>query len=122
MANEISLTAGLSVNKSGQSISGILNGLAITQSGAQNIGNVQNIGTSSEALSIGDVSTIGYLYIKNLDATNFVTIDLNNPAVASSGYATLKAGEAMVIPTRRTQHYAIADTGACDVYVVALEL
>ena len=122
MANEISLTAGLSVVKSGQSISGILSALAITQSGTNNIGSVQNVGLTSEALSIGDVSTIGYLYVKNLDATNFVTIDLNNPAVASSGYATLKAGEAMVVPTRRTAHYAIADTGACDLLVIALEL
>jgi hypothetical protein len=122
MANEITLTAALSLVKSGQTIQGAVNGLSIAQSGTNNIGNVQAIGTTSEALSVGDVTTPGYLYVKNLDATNFVVLDLNNPAVASTAFCTLLPGEACVIPTRRSAIYAKADTASCDVFAILLEL
>lgn len=122
MANEITLSASLVLNKSGQSISGTVSGLAITQSGTNNIGSVQNIGTTSEALSFGDVATPGYLFLKNLDSTNFVNFDLNNPAVAGTSFCKLLPGECALIPTRQTAIYAKADTAACDVYVILLEL
>lgn len=122
MANEIALTAALSITKSGVTISGAVTGKAITQSGDQSIGNIQIIGTSSEAITIGDVVTIGYIYFKNLDATNFVSIHDVSPAVAGAASITLKAGECAVIPTRTTAWYAIADTADVNLHVVAIEL
>ena len=121
MANEITLTAALSVVKSGVSISGQVNSKSITQAGDQSLGNVQIIGTSTEALTLGDVVTIGYLYLKNLDSTNFVEFDLNTP-VAGTAFCKLLAGEAAVIPTRQTTIYAKADTANVNVNVVAIEL
>lgn len=122
MANEISLTASLQLNKSGVSIGGTVSGLAITQAGTNNIGNVQAVGTSSEALSLVDVTTIGYLFLKNLSTTNFVSIGTINPAVAATCQVTLLPGEATVIPTRLAAWYGIADTASVDVLVVAFEL
>ncbi|NBR87386.1 MAG: hypothetical protein EB141_13335 [Verrucomicrobia bacterium] len=122
MANEITLTASLSLAKTGQNLTGSVSGLSITQSGSTNIANVQTVGTTSEQLSLGDVSSPGYLFLKNLDATNFVVFDLNNPAVASTAFCTLLPGEGAVIPTRRTAIYAKADTASCNVFVEMLSL
>lgn len=121
MANEITLSASLSIVKSGVSIAGTVSGLAVTQAGDQSIGNVQNIGTSSEALTIGDVTTIGYLFLKNLDATNYVEFDLNNP-VSTTAFCKLLPGEGALIPTRQTTIYGKANTAAVNVHVVAIEL
>lgn len=122
MANEITLTAGLSIIKNGASVSGAISGLRISQTGNNSIGNIQNVGTTTEQLSFGDVTTPGYLFVKNLDATNFVLVSLATPAISGTSFAKLLPGEAFVIPTRQTTVYAIADTAACDVLVVALEL
>lgn len=122
MANEITLTAALSVIKSGVNLSGTVSGKAITQAGANNLGNVQAIGTSSEILTFGDVASIGYLYVQNLDATNFVSVGTTNPAVAATCQVTLKGGEAALIPTRLQSWYAIADTATVNLYVLALDL
>ncbi|NDD39908.1 MAG: hypothetical protein EB082_16120, partial [Verrucomicrobia bacterium] len=63
MANEITLTASLSLAKTGQNLTGSVSGLSITQSGSTNIANVQTVGTTSEQLSLGDVSSPGYLFL-----------------------------------------------------------
>lgn len=120
MANEISLQALLTTSKNGVTISGSVS-KAITQTGDQAIGNVQIIGTATEALVLGDVTTIGYIYLKNMDATNFVSFGLNTP-VAGDAFCKLLPGEAAVIPTRQTTIYAIADTAPVNVNVVAVEL
>lgn len=122
MANEITLSGGLQVVKSGVSQSLQLSGLSITQAGTNSISNVQNIGTSSEQITLGDVTTIGYIAFKNLDATNFVSIGTINPCVAGTAQITLKPGEEAVLPTRLATWYSIADTAACDVAVQAAEL
>lgn len=121
MANEITIQASLSVNKSGVAIGGTLAALSITQVGTNSIGSVQNINTTTEQLTFGDVSTIGYLFVKNLDATNYVEISGTNP-VGAEAFAKLLPGEAMLVPTRLTAIYAKANTAACDCLVVAVEL
>lgn len=121
MSNTISLSISASVALSG---GGAITGSgsnSITQSGTDNIGNVQNIGTTTEALVLGDVTTIGYLFVKNLDATNYVEFDLNTP-VAGTAFAKLLPGESMLVPTRQTTIYGKANTAACDCLVVAYEL
>jgi len=40
------------------------------------ITNVQSIGTSEEALVLGDVVTPGFIFVENLDVTNYVEIGL----------------------------------------------
>lgn len=122
MANEITLSAKLELNKSGVILSGQVSNLHITQTGTNNIANIQNIGTSTEQLSFGDVTTPGYLLVKNLDATNFVLVSLATPAISGTSFCKLLPGECCLVPTRQTTVYAIADTAACDVLVCVFEL
>jgi hypothetical protein len=120
MANEIILGASLSHTKNGTTVQGSTS-LAITQSGSKRIANVQAIGTTTEALVFGDV-TPAYLYLKNLDSTNFVMVGLN--ATTSSGNAFLKLlpGEVFSGHVAQSTIYAIADTASCNLEVVAIEL
>ena len=96
--------------------------LSITQVGAQKIANVQIVGTTTEALVLGDVTTIGYLALTNLDATNFVQIGLATPVDASNAFCKLLPGESALIPTRQTTIYALADTASVNLDVLAIEL
>lgn len=119
MANEVQVSAGLSVSKSGISL-GVSGAKSITQAGNANTGTVQNIGTSAEALSVGDVSTIGYLLIKNQDATNFVEVDSANTFDAFP--QKLLPGEFVLLKPQTATIYLKADTDPVDVYFVAVEL
>jgi hypothetical protein len=121
MSNTITLSVSASVALAGGGAISGSGANSITQSGTDNIGSVQNIGATTEQLVIGDVTTIGYLFVKNLDATNYVEFDLNTP-VAGTAFAKLLPGESMLLPTRQTTIYAKANTAACDCLVIAFEL
>ena len=119
MANEISLSTSLSSTMSGLTVSGS-GSLAITQSGAPMLAAIQIVGTTTEAIAIGDITDIGYLFLKNNDATNFVEISTISPVVTGTSLITLKAGESCAFPTRLETIYAKADTASCNVQVVAI--
>lgn len=74
MANEIQ------VNLYGRVLNGTFEDIwpaeskQITQSAAGGAGGVQVIGTSEEAITTVDVSTLGLFWFKNLDGTNYVDI------------------------------------------------
>lgn len=121
MANETNISAQLTCTKSGQTVSGSGN-LPITMAGDQPFSNVQPIGTSTEVIDLGSVSTIGYLWLKNQDDTNFVQIDLATPVTSGSAFCKLLPGEFCMVPTRQTTIYALADTAEVNLAVVAVEL
>lgn len=121
MANEISLIAQLTETKSGVTLTGQCS-VAITKVGNNSIGNIQTIPTASTQLTFGTVTTIGYLLVKNLSATNFISVGTITPCVAGTAQITLLPGEANVISTRLANWYALADTNPVDLYVEALEL
>jgi len=119
MANEISVSISLTASKNGATnVASASN--TITMAGDQMITNVQTIGTSSETLALGDVSTLGYLFIKNLDATNFILVDYVDTMDAFT--QKLLAGESILLKPVGTTIYAFANTAPCNVLVVALEL
>ena len=123
MANEIKVTASLSctngnfvfpkVGSSEQSITQ-------TTLGGGGPGYL-SIGTSEEAITFTDVGTLGWIWIKNLDSTNFIKFGPESAgAMVSCG--KLKAGESCVFRlmtgiTLRMQ----ADTAACKVQIHCLE-
>ncbi len=119
MANEISLSINFAVSKGGASVSGQSNA-SLTMSGEQFISNVQIIGITNETLVFGDVSTIGYVYCKNLDATNFVTISVDS--AQAQVIAKLLPGEACIFKPGTTTVNAKADTAPVNLQVVACEL
>lgn len=122
MANEISATAKLTVTKDGVTITGDTT-KQITLTGTGKWANVQNIGAATEQISFpADLTTegIGYLWLKNLDATNFVQIGLNTPLTQI--LIKLKPGEiALFRPySGNPTIYALADTAAVDLEIVAV--
>ena len=123
MANEISLSVSVSASKNGASVTGSSSQIS-TMAGDQMISNVQIIGTASEALVLGDVTTPGYVYLKNLDPTNFVSISVITPAMASTCFCKLLPGDMTIIKAVGTSPTltAIADTGSVNLQVVAIEL
>jgi hypothetical protein len=119
MSAEITVTTGLASTKNGATISSGTKTSSHDQSGDQGIGNIQIVGTSWEALVLGDVSSIGFVRLLNLDATNYVEVALANDN--SQVFAKMKAGEAALFRASTATMYVRANTAACNVHVVAVE-
>jgi hypothetical protein len=83
----------------------------------------QDIGTSSELITMGDISAGGaeVVEIKNLDTTNFVSIGFANPVVAGTNTLKLKAGQSVLLTTPSAALYAIADTATVKILKRAVE-
>ncbi|MGL4463008.1 MAG: hypothetical protein ACRC1K_12735 [Planctomycetia bacterium] len=77
---------------------------------------VQSVGTTEEALSTGDVTAGGYVYLKNLDSTNFINV---RAEAAGAAFSKLKAGDVAQFPTAAAATIrVIADTAACDLEIL----
>lgn len=121
MANEVNVTCNVSVTKNGLTATGNYSAL-LTMSGTIIASGNQLIGTSSEQLVFTNMTDIGGIWFKNIDATNFVSIDTVTPAVAAAAPITLLAGESCFVRTRREAWYAIADTAEINLEFVAFSL
>jgi hypothetical protein len=97
------------------------------QSGTEAIGNNQVIGASSETLLFGDVTTLGYLALKNMNADGGADVHfgLTSPVTASNASGTLGPGQGVIlkIPTAAAGNawYAISSTGSSNLFVLAIE-
>lgn len=116
MANELSLS-GLTVafSKSGSpSVNFTAGTISITVSGAQIADFVQNVGTSEEAVNIGDVATGGVWFVQNQDVTNYVEL---RSGTGATDFIRLNAGEWAIFRTSgdASAPYAIANSSACNV-------
>lgn len=96
MANEIRLTASLSVDNGDFKEAINPGSLTIDQATIGKGGYVQTIGTTNEALVVGDVATLGYCYLRNLDATNAVEYGPDSGGAMIS-FGKLKAGEVAIL-------------------------
>lgn len=76
-----------------------------------------SVGTSEEAIPLGEVGTIGGIWIKNLDSTNYVQI---RTGTAGTAFARINALEEYYIPIGSgvTAPYIIADTASCECDIV----
>lgn len=113
MANEITITAKLTATKSylsvskSQTVNATLTGTAFANS-------VQNIGTTYEQLVVpAEVSSAGYCYFRNLDATNYVEVGVEVSA-AFYPLIKLKPGEVAVARMSSTTIFARANTAAVN--------
>jgi hypothetical protein len=72
---------------------------------------VSDIGTTEEAIPLGDVATPGYSFFQNLDATNYVEIGI---VVSTVFYPVLKLlpGEAQCFRFSTNPPYAKAHTAS----------
>lgn len=115
MADELSINLTLSYSKGGDSVR-ISDTWKEDISGDGHIDNVQNIGTSEESVTLGDISTPGYVFIENLDSTNYVEI-----AATTTEYCVkLGAGQMCLFPLDGTTLFAKANTAACNVRFLAI--
>lgn len=109
MANEISVNVGVQLSN------GALNDAASIQFredqvAAQLAGGTQTIGTSHEAIALGDVSTPGPSLLVNLDSTNFVEIGIDDSSVFVPMVKIAPGQAALIQPADSVTLYAQADT------------
>jgi len=121
MANEITACCNLTVDHDYQHWSRNIN-LSVDQTGTGRGGHDQDIGhAADETIDFGDVATEGFLFLRNLDDTNYVTI---GPDSGGSMVAMIKllAGEwawLRVVPS--TTIRAQADTATVRLEVACFE-
>ena len=111
MANELTLTASMLFEKGGVTPK-ITGSKQVTITGDAYTKGVQTVGTVEEELVQGaDLGTPGYVFIKNLDATNYVEIG------ATTGVydIRLRAGEFALYRHNSATVFAKANTTACNV-------
>lgn len=115
MSDELAVTAKLSFNKGGASVTKA-ESLSIDVTGDAFSHEIQSIPTSNTALVEGAaVGTPGYYWIKNLDSTNYVTIGL------TGSYAIrLNAGEVCLFRAAGAI-FALANTASVLVEYVVVE-
>jgi len=118
MADEITINSGMSLIKSNLKSALVRNDYTADQTTGRCYEDVQNIATTAggEVLAVGSISTVGWAYFKNLNATNFCKV---GPEAAGAIVDTIKIlpGETagpMKMATNTIR--AIADTGAIDLW------
>lgn len=113
MANEIKTSFSLNVENGNFKPGSFSHSININQAAIGGLASVQTINTSAtEALTTGDISTLGTIYLRNTDSTNFVTFGTSIGQIFK-----LKAGEwawARIKPGSTV--YAQADTAAVKLY------
>lgn len=120
MAEEISSTIGLTVTKSNLKLSKPTATKKITLTGDEYHDTTQDVGTTYEALSVGDLDNAGVAQFTNLDATNFVEIGVE---VAAAFYGVIKVmpGETWQVRLSSLTLFARANTAAVKLGVTILE-
>lgn len=121
MAKNIQASASFTVSSDGLSVNGSASYSAATA--GDDIGPVtQNIGTTTEQIAFGDVTTPGRIFIKNVDTTNFVQIGIGTPVSDVNAIFTILPGEGFWFPTRQATWYAKADTAPVNIQLVISEI
>jgi len=122
MANELTIGASLSFTKGDSSLSVARGGLRVDVAGNKFIHNIQNINTSEEAIVLGDAGAGGYVFLENMDSTNYVEI---RPATGG-GQALIRllAGEIAMfrLAPGATAPFAQANTATVNLRVVIVQL
>lgn len=117
MADEITVSVNTNINVAGQSAQG--NGsfqadLSATNYFAQSV----TIGSSSAAvMELGSLSDPTVLFVKNLDTTNYITID--SVGTLDNFPQRLEAGQSIALLPVTGTIYAKANAAPCQAWVVA---
>ena len=119
MANEITITTRFDVTNGNYS-PGVIN-ISSAQYDQTAVGaaeGVQAIGTSEETLSTGDMTTYGWLFVRNLDATNYIQLGFSTGVYG----CRLEPGEpALFRAEPAATIYLKANTAACNLQYRWLE-
>lgn len=118
MANEITLSIALSFLKGGRKAEMLSLGQLLTMTGTDYVLGTQTIGTSAEAIAKNDIGTCGLIGIKNLDATNYVTI---RDGSGGADVVKVKPGEVQVFRLATNSPYAIANSAPVEIEYLLIE-
>ena len=119
MANEITLSASLTFLKGGIGSSLADTDLTFDVSGTDYFQGTQQVPiTTAVALNKGGVTACGYLYIKNVDSTNFMTIEGTQNDTPS---VKLEAGKVAMYPLNGDDPFVVADTAIVQVDYLLIE-
>lgn len=111
MADELTQVSGWSYSKNGRTRQLTSTSTEHDVTANTVIEQVQSIGFEAhEAIALGDVATFGFAYFKNLDATNFVRIGIDETGTFHPFIKLLAGQEAQVWLSEAP--YAQANTGA----------
>ena len=117
MANEITTNINVSVTVNGQTATGTVSGSSDASNNAF-IGNEQLIGTTAETIFLGDIGSAPiFLFIRNMDGTNFVTVDSVN--TLTNFPQKILPNKGIYLYPQTGTIYIKADTASCRVWVVA---
>lgn len=120
MADEIRITLSVTVERGSYKATFPYSD-ALDQAATGAAGGVQSIGTSEENLSAGDLANVGYLFMRNLDSTNYVDWGVSD-AGAMKAVGRLKAGDVAVLRVKPAAAVRMqANTAACLVQYLWLE-
>lgn len=88
-------------------------GGSFDQTGVPRKTTTESIGTTEESISLADVSAVGWIHVRNLDATNFITLG----TVTNQRGIKLLAGESCAFRAANNALFIKADTAACNVAI-----
>lgn len=120
MASEITVELALSFRK-GSSQEGVDPGpISVTMTGTNFLRNRQTVGTSEEALLLGDVPAGGWVFMVNRDSSNYVRV---KAATGATALIRLRAGEAACfrLDAGATAPFVQADTSAVELEYLLIE-
>lgn len=124
MADEITITSSMTVNKSGVARVDVpAETMREDMTGTHFVNTVQDIGFAAhEALAVGsDLGTPGFAFFHNRDTTNFVQVGLDVAAAFVPFIKLLPGQKAGPVPLANTTFYAQADTGAVKLQFLIVE-
>lgn len=85
----------------------------VDQTTKRAVKNTQTIGTTHEALVLGEVVTLRWAYFENKDLANYVEVGTDS-AGTFIPFLRLAAGEYVIVPLSTNAPYARANTAAVD--------
>lgn len=115
MANELTVSASLNYTKLGTPTSVSVTKQMDINAGAR-INTSQKIGTSEESVAMVDVVSVRYIFVQNLDITNYVEVG----AVTGSYPIKLFPGDFALFPPNSNTLFLKANTAVCMVDILAV--
>lgn len=118
MANELTLSASLKFVKGSTDRSFSKSGIQLDVSGTEFTNKSQTVGTSEEAIELGDVATPGYILIFNKDATNYVSV---RSGTGAANLVKIPPGGIALFHCEASAPYAIANTASVQIEYLLIE-
>lgn len=118
MANENTIGATLKFLKGESDILFAKSGILQDVAGDDYVKRTQTVGTSEEALGLGDLTSPGYILMFNRDATNYVAI---RPGTGENDLIRVPPGGVALFYCHASAPFIIANTANCQVEYLLIE-